>query len=61
MLSVAAQIAHAAHTVDWFITGAFSPQGFDLDFAAHERAANSENVYVHYGILEVNWQVLLLT
>ncbi len=41
MLSVAAQIAHAAHTVDWFITGAFSPQGFDLDFAAHERAARA--------------------
>ncbi len=41
MLSVAAQVAHASITVDWFIAGAFSPTGFDLDFAAHETDARS--------------------
>lgn len=41
MFSVAAQIAHAAFTVDWFMQGAFRPQGFDMDFAQHERDARS--------------------
>jgi hypothetical protein len=39
MYSVAGQIAHAAGTVTWFVEGAFSPQGFDMDFPAHEAAA----------------------
>ena len=36
MLPVAAQVAHVAHTVDWFMHGAFSSTGFDMDFAQHE-------------------------
>ncbi len=39
MFTVAGQIAHAALTVDWFIAGAFSPNGFDMNFAAHEAEA----------------------
>jgi uncharacterized damage-inducible protein DinB len=41
MFTVAGQIAHAAFTVDWFMSGAFSPQGFDMDFPAHEAAARA--------------------
>lgn len=37
-LSVAQQVAHVAQTIDWFVAGAFSPQGFDLDFASHHAA-----------------------
>ena len=29
--SVAHHVAHAAFTVDWFIEGAFRPEGFDMD------------------------------
>jgi uncharacterized damage-inducible protein DinB len=36
MLTVAQQVAHTAHTIDWFIDGAFTPKGFDLDFAGNE-------------------------
>ena len=35
--TAAQQVAHAAQTIDWFMEGAFSPQGFDLDFEAHDR------------------------
>jgi uncharacterized damage-inducible protein DinB len=31
--TVAQQVAHAAQTVDWFIAGAFRPEGFDTDWA----------------------------
>ena len=41
MFTVAAQVAHVAHTVTWFIAGAFSVTGFDLDFAAHEAHSRS--------------------
>ena len=37
VFSTAQQVAHAAQTIDWFIDGAFDPNGFDLDFEAHER------------------------
>jgi uncharacterized damage-inducible protein DinB len=30
--TVAQQVAHAAQTVDWFIEGAFRPEGFDTDW-----------------------------
>jgi uncharacterized damage-inducible protein DinB len=33
--SVAQQVAHVAHTIDWFMAGGFG-DGFDLDFAAHD-------------------------
>ncbi len=36
MFSTAQQVAHVAQTVEWFTRGAFSPNGFDMDFAAHE-------------------------
>ena len=30
MMTVAQQVAHAAHKIDWFMEGAFRPEGFDL-------------------------------
>jgi uncharacterized damage-inducible protein DinB len=35
MMSVAQQVAHVAHTLDWFVEGASRPEGFDLDFEKH--------------------------
>jgi uncharacterized damage-inducible protein DinB len=35
MFTVAQQIAHTAQTIDWFVEGAFRPEGFDLDFEEH--------------------------
>lgn len=32
LMSVAQQVAHTAHTLDWFIEGATRPEGFRLDF-----------------------------
>jgi uncharacterized damage-inducible protein DinB len=32
MMTVAQQVAHAAHTVDWFVEGAFRPEGFNLNW-----------------------------
>jgi uncharacterized damage-inducible protein DinB len=34
--TVAQHIAHTAATVDWFLEGAFRPEGFDMDFAGQE-------------------------
>jgi uncharacterized damage-inducible protein DinB len=36
--TVAHHVAHVAATVDWFLEGAFRPEGFDMDFAAQEAA-----------------------
>jgi uncharacterized damage-inducible protein DinB len=36
MFTVAQHIAHAAQTVEWFMEGAFRPQGMEMDFAALE-------------------------
>jgi uncharacterized damage-inducible protein DinB len=33
MMTVAQQVAHAAHTLNWFVQGVSRPEGFDLDFA----------------------------
>lgn len=33
MYTVAQQVAHVAHSVDWFTEGAFGENGFDLDFS----------------------------
>jgi uncharacterized damage-inducible protein DinB len=38
MMSAAQQVAHAAQTIDWFMEGAFRPEGFDLDFESHAKA-----------------------
>ncbi|MCA8959144.1 MAG: DinB family protein [Planctomycetes bacterium] len=36
-MNAAQQVAHVAHTVDWFREGIFSPTGFDMDFEKHAR------------------------
>ncbi|MCP4574374.1 MAG: DUF664 domain-containing protein [bacterium] len=36
--TVAQHVAHVAQTIDWFVEGAFRPEGFDLDFASHQTA-----------------------
>ena len=41
MMTAAQQMAHAAHTVDWFLEGAFRPEGFDTNFEAHAAAVNA--------------------
>lgn len=38
MMSAAQQVAHAAQTIEWFMEGAFRPEGFDMDFEAHAKA-----------------------
>jgi uncharacterized damage-inducible protein DinB len=43
MFTVAQQVAHVAQTIDWFMAGGFSDQGFDLDFAAHHNAVRRHN------------------
>jgi uncharacterized damage-inducible protein DinB len=35
--TVVAQVAHVAQTVDWFVEGAFRPQGFSTDWEAMEK------------------------
>jgi uncharacterized damage-inducible protein DinB len=35
MLTTAQHVAHAAQTIDWFVEGAFRPEGFDLHFEEH--------------------------
>lgn len=37
-MTTAQQVAHVANTVDWFMEGAFRPEGFDMDFEAHAKA-----------------------
>ena len=34
--TTAQPVAHAAQTIDWFMEGAFLPDGFDMNFEAHE-------------------------
>jgi len=35
MLSVKEQVAHAAQSIDWFLDGIKSPEGFDMNFENH--------------------------
>jgi len=35
VFTVAQHVAHVAQTIDWFLDGAFRPEGFDTDFASH--------------------------
>ncbi|MBI4877038.1 MAG: DinB family protein [Acidobacteria bacterium] len=37
IFTVAQQVAHTAQTVEWFVQGAFSRDGFDLDFERLDR------------------------
>jgi uncharacterized damage-inducible protein DinB len=41
MMTAAQQMAHAAHSIDWFIEGAFRPEGFDTNFEAHATAVHA--------------------
>ena len=35
MMTAAQQVAHAGQVIDWFIEGAFRPEGFDMNFEEH--------------------------
>ena len=37
VMSAAQQVAHVAHTIDWFVQGAFRPEGFDTNFEAQSK------------------------
>ena len=39
--TVAQHVAHVAQTIDWFMEGGFRPEGFDLDFGAHQAAVRN--------------------
>ncbi len=41
LFTVAQVVAHAAQTVDWFVTGAFAPAGFNLDFESLDKAVRA--------------------
>jgi len=41
MMTVAQMVAHVAQTIDWFVEGAFRPEGFDMDFEAAMKATNA--------------------
>ena len=41
MYSVAAQVTHVALTINWFIDGATTSKGFDMNFAEHDRQAKA--------------------
>lgn len=38
MMTAAQQVAHAAQTIDWFMEGAFRPEGFAMDFDEQAKA-----------------------
>lgn len=38
MMTTAQQVAHVAQTIDWFIEGAFRPEGFDMNWDVHAEA-----------------------
>lgn len=38
MMTAAQQMAHAAQTIEWFMEGAFRPEGFDMDFEGMAKA-----------------------
>lgn len=38
MFTTAQQMAHVAQTLDWFLEGAFRPEGFDMNFDEHVKA-----------------------
>jgi uncharacterized damage-inducible protein DinB len=37
MMTTAQQVAHVAHTIDWFVEGAFRPEGFDQNWEEHAK------------------------
>lgn len=40
MMTAAQQVAHAAQTIDWFVQGAFRPEGFDTNWEEHARVVH---------------------
>jgi len=43
MMTVAQQVAHTAHTLEWFLDGATKPDGFDLNFEEQAKAISRVN------------------
>ena len=41
MFTAANQVAHTAQTIDWFLQGAFSDEGMDMDFVKHEASVRA--------------------
>ena len=41
MMTVAQQVAHTAQTLEWFVNGVKSPDGFDLDFEKHGKEVSA--------------------
>lgn len=41
MYTVAAQVAHVALSIEWFIDGATKPTGFNMEFEEHDRQARA--------------------
>jgi hypothetical protein len=41
MMTAAQQVAHAAHTIEWFVEGAFRPEGFDTNWEEHAKIVGS--------------------
>ena len=41
MYTASQQVAHAAQTLNWFVRGAFAPEGFDLDFERMDKNMRS--------------------
>ena len=41
MMTAAQQVAHTAHTIDWFVQGAFRPEGFDLNWGEQAKIVGS--------------------
>jgi uncharacterized damage-inducible protein DinB len=37
MMTAAQQVAHVAHTIEWFVEGAFRPEGFDQNWDKHAK------------------------
>jgi uncharacterized damage-inducible protein DinB len=37
MFTTAAQIAHVAQTIEWFVDGAYAPAGFSMEFEAMDK------------------------
>jgi uncharacterized damage-inducible protein DinB len=40
-MTAAQQVAHAAHTVGWFMQGAFRPEGFDMQWEEHAKVVSA--------------------
>jgi uncharacterized damage-inducible protein DinB len=41
VMTAAQQVAHVAQTIDWFLEGAFRPEGFDLNWDQHATLVGS--------------------